>query len=133
MTFFLDTNICIYALKGRYPIIRSHLEQCLPSAIKISAMVHAELLLGSRKSDQAKEVLSILEPFLAPFEVVPFDKKASEVYAEIRSDLEKRGTIIGPNDLIIAATVLANHGVLVTHNIREFKKVANLKIEDWTE
>lgn len=132
MTFFLDTNICIHALKGRYPAIMLRLERCLPSVVKISAMVHAELLLGAKKSDRAEQIFPILEQFLAPLEVVPFDKKTSEVYAEIRSDLEKKGTVIGPNDLIIAATVVANNGILVTHNIREFKKVVGLKIEDWT-
>jgi tRNA(fMet)-specific endonuclease VapC len=69
---------------------------------------------------------------LEPFEIVPFDTLCAEWYADIRENLERRGQVIGPNDLLIAATTLAHHGTLVTHNTREFRRIARLTLEDWT-
>ena len=51
----------------------------------------------------------------------------------MRSDLEKRGEVIGPNDIIIAATVKANNGILVTNNMKEFERVKNSRLEDWSK
>ncbi|HPT13003.1 MAG TPA: PIN domain-containing protein, partial [Bacteroidales bacterium] len=65
-------------------------------------------------------------------EIVPFDDDCSIVYSKIRSAMELKGTIIGPNDYIIAATVLAKNGILVTNNTKEFARVKSLKIENWT-
>jgi len=69
--------------------------------------------------------------FLEPFEVISFDDGSSVVYAKIRAALEKKGKVIGPNDLIIAATVISHKGILITHNIKEFSKISGLQIEDW--
>lgn len=68
--------------------------------------------------------------FLLPFEIIPFDSGAAEVYSIIRSDLEKRAAMIGPNVLIIASTVLSNRGCLVTNNIKEFSRIPSLEIEN---
>ena len=62
-----------------------------------------------------------------------FDECCTEAYGKIRADLEKNGTVIGPNDLMIAATVIRKGGVLVTHNTKEFSRIEGLRIEDWTE
>lgn len=131
MIYFLDTNICIYALKGTYPKIPSRLVQISAARIKIPAIVRAELLLGVRSSKNPSHAADVLEKFLYPFEIVPFDRDASEAYADVRYALEKKGSPIGPNDLLIAATVLSRHGCLITHNCREFSRVSALKIEDW--
>ena len=69
---------------------------------------------------------------MEPFEYISFESQAAIAYARIRYDLEKEGKSIGPNDLIIAAVVLANQGTLVTHNVNEFSRVPGLLIEDWT-
>jgi tRNA(fMet)-specific endonuclease VapC len=69
--------------------------------------------------------------FLKPFRIVPFDTEASYSYADIRFKCELKGTLVGPKDLAIAATVAANEGVLVTHNTKEFTLIAGLRIEDW--
>jgi tRNA(fMet)-specific endonuclease VapC len=66
-----------------------------------------------------------------PFEIVSFDSRSADYYGTVRLELEKKGQLIGPNDLVIAATVLAHGGVLVTHNVKEFKRVKGLKVEDW--
>ena len=132
MSYFLDTNICIYALKGTYPDISAKMRRMGPDRIKIPAIVKAELLYGAEKSRDPAPTRSIVEQFLFPFEIVSFDDSSSAVYATLRSDLEKRGDPIGPNDLIIASTVISNNGTLVTHNQKEFAKIKKLSIEDWT-
>ncbi len=132
MSYFLDTNICIYALKGAYPDIASKMSRIGPDRIKIPAIVKAELLYGAEKSHDPARTRSIVEQFLFPFEIVSFDDSSSAVYATLRSDLEKRGEPIGPNDLIIASTVISNNGTLVTHNQKEFAKIKKLSVEDWT-
>lgn len=133
MSWFLDTNICIYALKGKFPPIARNLSRHVPEDIKIPSLVYAELMLGAHKSQQREKTREIVRAFLAPFEVVPFCEKAAEIYAEVRGDLEQAGKVVGPNDLVIAATVLAQNGRLVTHDTREFSRVPHLKLESWTE
>lgn len=133
MAFFLDTNVCIYALKGQHPAIGRRMQRLSPAAIKIPSIVKGELLFGARKSNHPERALEIVGKFLTPFEVVPFGDAAAESYSRIRSDLERRGRPVGPNDLIVAATALANRGTLVTHNVREFRRIKELLIEDWTK
>ena len=132
MNYYLDSNICIYFLKGIYPSIKEKIVSTNPSTIKIPSIVKAELLYGAEKSQQKAKNLSTIKLFLEPFEIVPFDEECSIVYSKIRSAMELKGMIMGPNDSIIAATVLAKNGVLVTNNTKEFEKVKNLKLENWT-
>ena len=132
MIYCLDTNICIYYLKGKYPALRTKLLSFSPSAIKAPAIVRAELLHGAEKSTRRDENISRVLAFLLPFDTVPFDDQAAVYYSKIRATLEQAGTIIGPNDLLIAATVMACGATLVTNNIKEFTRVENLTIEDWT-
>jgi tRNA(fMet)-specific endonuclease VapC len=76
--------------------------------------------------------LQLLATLFQQFESLPFDDAAAAVYGRIRADLTVQGTPIGPNDLIIPAIALANNLILVTHNTREFARVAGLVLEDWT-
>lgn len=133
MTYFLDTNICIYALKGKYPRITFHLAKHMADQIKIPAMVKAELLFGAQKSRQSAKTHVSVAKFLFPFEVVPFDDACVTEYVFLRQRLEKKGKPIGPNDMVIAATVLANSGILITHNTKEFQRIPSLKVQDWTQ
>ena len=132
MNYYLDSNICIYFLKGIYPLIKEKIVSTNPSTIKIPSIVKAELLYGAEKSQQKAKNLSTIKLFLEPFEIVPFDEECSIVYSKIRSAMELKGMMMGPNDIIIAATVLAKNGVLVTNNTNKFEKVKNLKLENWT-
>lgn len=129
--FFLDTNTCVYFLKGTYQSIFEEFKKRKPEEIKIPSLVKAELLLGVEKSEQKEKNLEIVSKFLKPLEIISFDNQAAEYYAKIRALLEKKGRIIGPNDLIIAATTLVHKGILVTHNTKEFKQVSGLHLEDW--
>ena len=103
------------------------------SEIKIASIVKAELLYGAVKSKKRKENKITVNKFLLPFEIIPFDDKAAEIYAQIRADTASQGTPIGPNDLIIAATVLANTGTLISNNENEFSRIGGLEIENWTQ
>ena len=130
MSYFLDTNILVYYLKGMHDIARI-LTNNAPSFYKIPAIVKAELLAGAYKSQRKDHNLRMIHDVLSVFDVIPFNNEATHCFAEIKSDLEQKGTPIGPYDLLIAATVLAHNGILVTNNTQEFSRVKGLTIENW--
>ena len=129
---YLDTDICVFALKNRFPSIQARLQTYPPNRVKIPAIVKAELLLGAEQSRDPIAAHRVVEAFLRPFDIIPFCDRCAIVYAHIRADMERRGLSIGPNDLLIASTVLGNQGILVTHNTKEFGRIAQLALEDWT-
>jgi tRNA(fMet)-specific endonuclease VapC len=131
MTYMLDTNACIRYLNGRAPSIRERLESLEPEDVVVCAVVKAELFYGANRSQNPQRSLERQKHFLQPFLSLPFDDAAATAYAQIRADLAAKGTPIGPNDLLIAAIAVANDVTLVTHNVREFSRVLDLKIEDW--
>jgi tRNA(fMet)-specific endonuclease VapC len=131
--YFLDSNTCIYFLKGSSESIRNKIIAISPIEIKIPAVVKAELLLGAFKSLTPQKTLEKLEQFLEPFEVVSFDDACCYEYAAIRKQTEEEGRIVGPNDLLIAAIVKFHEGVLVTRNTKEFERIRDLKIQNWWE
>ncbi|MBN1285343.1 MAG: type II toxin-antitoxin system VapC family toxin [Anaerolineae bacterium] len=91
----------------------------------------AELYFGAMKSRSPQTSLLKQQAFVERFVSLPFDDAAAVVYGRIRAELERAGTPIGPNDLMIASIALANGLILVTHNVREFERVAGLQIDDW--
>ena len=109
-----------------------HYLSCNPSEIFIPSVVLSELVYGVQKSVQCEQNLSKLKVFLSEIKTVPFDDKAAFIAGQIRADLEHAGTPIGGNDLFIAATTLANQGILVTNNTREFSQVKGLILENWS-
>jgi tRNA(fMet)-specific endonuclease VapC len=111
--------------------IKARLEQLQPRDVNLCSVVKAELLYGAAKSTIRERTLARLDHFFDVFFSLPFDDRAAEAYGAIRAGLEKQGSPIGPNDLLIAATALANNVILITHNSREFGRVAGLKHEDW--
>lgn len=131
MRFCLDTDTCILAMKGASPEMEKRFRQFEPADIGIPAIVRAELLLGILKSKTPDKTRHVVETFLAPFELIPFNRAEAKAYADIRHDLETKGTPIGPNDIIIAATAVARNLILVTHNTKEFRRVSGLTVEDW--
>lgn len=133
MRYFLDTNILVYGMKGRFPQIARELSSLNPDQVKIPAIVLAELICGALKSSDPQKAVSIAEQFVAPYEVVPFCRRCALFHGRVRARLEAKGTMIGPNDMIIAATVLAHDATLVTHNLREFQRIAELRTLDWTD
>lgn len=133
MIYCLDTNVCIFLLKGVHPALARRFLACEPSQLFVPAIVVAELLLGCEKSNRPKEALRQVRAFLEPLRVWPFDQKAAEAYAVIRAALEKKGEPIGSEDLIIGATALAGGATLITNNTRKFQRVPGLRVEDWTK
>lgn len=133
MKYYLDTNIIIYALKGTYKEIENHFRSIPFESIVIPRIVIAEIEYGAKKSKNYKQTIEKYNEFINHFEIIDFDEKASRKFGDIRWTLEQAGKQIGPYDLIIASTVLANEGVLVTHNTKEFGRIKELKIEDWTK
>jgi len=131
MKYLLDTNVCIRYLNGRSKNIRKNIATKRPQDIFLCSIVKAELFYGSMKSDFPDKNLARQKNFVDHFISLPFDDKAAEIYGRVRAQLEKAGTPIGPNDLLIAAIALSNGLTLATANIREFTRVENLVCEDW--
>lgn len=129
--FHLDTHACVEVLNGTSEALVLRLREHAASEIALSAVVRAELLYGARRSQRVSENLNLLRRFSAPFRIIPFDDRCAEHYGMIRAELEGQGRVIGPNDLLIAATARAHDAVLVTSNTDEFSRVAGLAIEDW--
>ena len=129
--YLLDTNSCINILNDSSGPATRKLRQHFPSEICLCSVVKGELLYGARRSNRVVENLHLLHRFFEPFICLPFDDSCAEQYGVIRADLSQQGALIGPNDLMIAATALANGMTLVTHNLREFSRVPDLLIEDW--
>lgn len=102
-----------------------------PGEVGISAVTEAELLFGAHKSGRPEHNLAAVFDFSAQMEIVPFDSQVTDRYGRLRSQLERLGTPIGPLDLQIAATALAYNLPLVTNNTREFRRVPDLRLEDW--
>ena len=129
----LDTNICIYVIKHKPEKVFQKLQEVDPSDVCISSVTYAELVHGVEKSaavDKNRLALSIL---LANIEILDFDVNAAEGYGKIRADLEKNGTPIGPLDMMIAGHAMSLDYTVVTNNVKEFKRVSGLKIENWAE
>ena len=131
--YFLDTNTVIYFLNGKFESVRENLLSTPPTEIRIPVIVKAELLAGAFGSRSKETTLAKLNLFLGHFQTVSLSDDAAEKYAEIVSTLKRKGTPIGPNDALIAATVLANNGTIVTHNTSEFGRVDGLLLTDWVE
>ena len=133
MKFMLDTDICIYTIKQKPAGVLRRLEQCSIGSVGMSAITFAELINGAKKSQQVEANLDRLNSLSELIEVLPFDQHAAVVYGDVRSDLEKRGLIIGGNDLLIAVHAISLNLTLVTNNEREFSRIKELTIENWVE
>ena len=133
MRYMLDTNICIYAIKHKPEKVFQKLQEVDPADVCISSITYAELVHGVEKSaaiDKNRLALSLL---LANIEILDFDVDAAECYGKIRADLEKKGTPIGSLDMMIAGHAMSLGYKVVTNNVKEFKRVSDLKVENWTE
>jgi tRNA(fMet)-specific endonuclease VapC len=131
MRYLLDTNTWIHYLKRAGSSVESRLRTTPVSDIAVCSVLWAELLHGARKYEKRAVRLARIERTLGPFRSLPFDDAAAHKYAEIRDDLEMRGQIIGPNDLLIASIGLTHRLIVVTNN-QEFRRVTGLEIADWT-
>ena len=135
MNYLLDTNICIYIIKKSPEKVIKKLEAIIKAEVKneiyLSSITVSELYYGVEKSTQVDKNLEALKGFLTPFQVVDFDLKSAVIFGQVRANLEKRGTVIGPYDLQIASVALTHDFVLVTNNTKEFERVEGLQLENW--
>lgn len=131
MSYLLDTNTCIGYLNRRNQNIFQNLQARSPTEIVLCDVVKFELYYGAYRSSRQQQNLALLEQFFGAFQSLPFNSDSAIVCGRIRSQLQAQGTPIGAYDFQIAAIALACNLTLVTHNLREFNRVENLKLEDW--
>ena len=131
LMYLLDTNICIYFMKNQYPLLSQKILSHNPSELRLSAITVFELEYGAEKSSWGNRTREKLAMFLAPFNILPFSQEDAAFAGRLRGYLEKQGTPIGPYDVQIAAQALSGGYTLITHNVGEFSRVSNLRLEDW--
>lgn len=133
MRYMLDTNICIYAIKHKPEKVFQKLQEVEPEDVCVSSVTYAELVHGVEKSVAVEKNRLALSMLLANIEILDFDVDAADCYGKIRADLEKKGTPIGPLDMMIAGHAQSLGYTVVTNNVKEFSRVMDLKIENWAE
>ncbi|MCG7962868.1 MAG: type II toxin-antitoxin system VapC family toxin [Candidatus Thiodiazotropha taylori] len=128
--YVIDTNTLIYFFKGMGSVPSKFLEVS-PKDIGIPSVVLYELEYGIAKSTSPRKRQAQLKELCSLVKILPFDNEAAKLSASVRAGLEKKGTPIGPHDVLIAGTALANKGILVTNNTKEFSRVPKLKLDNW--
>lgn len=131
LKYMLDTNICIYTIKNKPQQVRDafnrhHSQLCISS---ISLM---ELIYGAEKSANPECNLTVVEGFVARLEVLAYDEIAANHTGQLRAELARQGTPIGPYEQLIAGHARSRGLIVVTNNRREFDRVPGLRVEDWT-
>jgi tRNA(fMet)-specific endonuclease VapC len=131
--YMLDTDISSYIMKRSHDAVLRRLQKVPVGDVCISAITKSELLYGVELSPQRSRDQAALDAYLRHVEVLEYPDEAALHYAQIRAALKLSGTMIGANDLLIAAHARSLGLTLVTNNTREFGRVQNLHIENWTE
>ena len=135
MSILLDTNACVAAVNRRPLAVRERLDDVTArgTVVAISSVVIFELRYGIAKSKRVADNTGRVDLFLASLQILPFDQDDARIAGNIRVELERLGTPIGPYDYLIAAQALRHGFLLVTANTREFSRVAGLRWEDWSK
>lgn len=130
--YILDTDTCIYWLKGKEEI-RRKVEQVGVDHLKTTMITLAELRYGAYYSQHVKENLRNIDNFLGKIEVLPLNEEAADLFGKIKTDLRRSGQMIEDFDILIASITLTYGGILVTNNVNHFKKIGGLNYESWLE
>ena len=130
MRYMLDTNTCVFLMKNMPVAVENYMLK-KHMGLAISVITAAELYYGVFNSTYPEKNGTNLANFLLGMETIEFDDIAAMEYGRIRASLQKKGTLIGPMDMLIAAHALAYNLTLVTDNIREFERVDGLMVENW--
>jgi tRNA(fMet)-specific endonuclease VapC len=133
MPYLLDTNICIELLRGRRPSVRRKFLAFDPADFFISIISYGELIVGAEKNSDPVHDRQEIAKLVETISVLPLLPGTAADYGRIRAYLEQRGQIIGANDLWIAAHAVSLQFTLVSENLREFRRVPDLKVENWVE
>jgi tRNA(fMet)-specific endonuclease VapC len=131
--FLLDTNICIYIRQRRPQTVLARFERLRAGEAALSVITYGELLYGAAQSVQREHGLKRLMELTSLVPVLPLPEDAATEYGSIRALLEKRGEMIGGNDLWIAAHAKASGLIVVTNNDDEFDRVPGLKVQNWVK
>ena len=131
--YLLDTNICIYAIKKKPILVLEQIKEKSKFGIYISALTVAELEYGIENSAKIEENRVSLLKYLSLFNILPFDDRDAIPYGKLKTKLRKDGQIIGPIDMLLAAQALSKDLIFVTNNIKEFRRIENLKLENWVD
>jgi len=126
MTYLLDASACVDYLRRPDSVLRPWISLVGVDAVRLCSVVQGELLVGIRKRPTKRNIKSVRE-FMAQFRSFPYDAETAEIYADIRADLERRGQVIGPYDMMIASVAVTHGATLVTGNQDEFQRVPLLK------
>ncbi len=132
MTHLLDTNAVITLLAGRSDTLMARIEASAPGSLAVSAIVAHELWFGAYRSRKVVFNLETLRLLFADLPVLDLDREDARAAGEIRAELVRLGTPIGPYDVLIAGQAKARGFTLVTNNTGEFARVPGLRVEDWT-
>jgi len=132
--YLLDTNICIFLIKNKFPVLTKKIFSANSDDLFLSAISIAEIEYGASKSQQREKNRQALLDFCADFNtILDFTTEDTEAYGMIRAYLEKKGNIIGPYDMQIAAQAMTRNLIVVTNNYDEFVRIPWIKLEDWTK
>jgi len=130
LKYMIDTNIAIYTLKNRPAKVRRAFEEH-SGELCLSSVSWGELVYGAEKSMQVEQNLSVIGGFAARLEITPFNTLSAMHFGQLRAELSRAGRLIGPYDLMIAGHARSLGLTLVTNNLREFKRVPGLRVENW--
>jgi tRNA(fMet)-specific endonuclease VapC len=131
MKYMLDTNICVYLIKKKPESVLANLRSSINDGVSISAITLAELFYGVEASAYPEKNTVALSQFLSIVDVLPFDDEAASEYGRICATLRRKGTPIGPMDMLIAAHAKSKGLIVVTNNTREFEQVEGVDIQNW--
>lgn len=129
--YLLDTNICIYIAKHNPPGVRERFARHTADELAMSVVTLGELRFGAEKSQSRERALAVIAQLEATMQIASLAETAGEHYGQIRAALQRRGELIGNNDLWLAAHARAEGWILVTNNEREFVRVDGLQVENW--
>ena len=128
--YLLDTNVVSDLIRRPHGVITKRISLEGEDNVCTSIIVASELRFGTHKRS-SKQLTGQLDLVLSTIPVMPFEAPADRLYGKLRVYLEERGTLIGPNDMLIAAQALALDCTIVTRYVREFSRVPELKVDDW--
>ena len=129
--YLLDTNICLFLKHKKPKRVLARLRSVVGKDVYISSVTVAELQFGVYNSQNVERNRISLTEFLAPFQIIDFDDRDAEFFGKLRSELKRKGQLIGPYDMLIAAQSLSRNLTLVTNNTKEFERMPDLMVEDW--
>ena len=129
--FLLDTNICIYIRRKKPDAVLRRFRTLRHGEAVLSVITFGELLYGAEKSLQRAVALQQLQELAELLPVMALPETAAQTYGRMRAELERKGLVIGNNDLWISAHAKAAGLTLITNNEREFRRVSGLKVQNW--